>query len=99
MQTDLLISSIKRFKKDDLIHVLKKIHITPNGDIRLTKIKPSKVVDSLFYDWGIVCTNCGEDTNFQVPRGITGIEYVANLNCLACGCKYDTYYEDSEPLA
>jgi len=96
MQTELLISSIKRKRKDVLIATLKQIQVLPNGDIRLCKTKPSKAVDDLFYYWGIVCTNCGEDTNFQVPRGVTGVEYVANLSCLACGCKYDAdcNYED-----
>jgi hypothetical protein len=99
MQTELLINSIKRYRKDDLAYVLKKIQVLPNGDIRLCKTKPSKAIDSLFYDWGICCTNCGEEVVFKVPRGITGLEYSRNLVCIACGCKYDAdcdFDEDGE---
>jgi hypothetical protein len=87
----------KRHKKDDLAYFLRVLKVTPDGHIQLgRKTKANKTIGSLFYDWGITCTNCGEEAVFRVPRGVTGIEYIANLVCLACGCKYDTYDEDNE---
>jgi hypothetical protein len=80
---------VKRHKKDDLAYFLKVVKVTPDGRIQLGKTKPSKTVDSLFYNWGICCTNCGEEVVFKVPRGTKGLEYSRNLVCIACGCRYD----------
>jgi hypothetical protein len=94
MLTELLISSIKRYKKNDLVHVLKVVQVLPNGEIRLCKTKPSKVIESLFYNIEYPCTNCGVETPFQVPKGVLEVDFIQNLECLNCGCKYDTYCED-----
>jgi hypothetical protein len=99
MQTELLISSIKRFKKDDLAYVLKRIQVLPNGEIRLTKTKPSKVIESLFYTQTWFCTNCEDETTYQVPKGVLWTDYSKNLVCLNCGCKYDICSEDNDQFA
>jgi hypothetical protein len=93
---------VKRHKKDDLAYFLKVLKVTSDGHIQLgRKTRANKSVDSLFYDWCITCTNCGEEVTFQVPKGITGIEYSTNLVCIACGCKYDANcdFEDDDPFA
>jgi hypothetical protein len=95
-QTELLIRSIKRFRKDDLAYVLKRIQILPNGEISLSKIHDNKVVDSLFYNIEYHCTNCGEDTEFQVPKGVLEVDFIQNLICMNCGCKYDNYEYDND---
>lgn len=93
---NLLISDIKRWKKDELKHVLKVVQVLPNGDISLSKTAPNKVIEGLFYDTEYHCTNCGEDTLFQIPKGVLEVDFVQNLVCLYCGCKYDTYCEDED---
>ncbi|MFA6460992.1 MAG: hypothetical protein WCV90_01895 [Candidatus Woesearchaeota archaeon] len=39
------------------------------------------------YNNPLRCTNCNFMGEYQIPKGVTIVDFILNSHCLNCGCK------------